>query len=288
MATAKSKSISINDQLVSVTQRAAKLRASLDAKQAHTAMEGIKELENSLSRISEVLVPFEQRFSHLQALAGIGQIVNSTLEIDEVLQIVMDTIVRLTEAERGFLMLRDEDGSLKVQVARNFDQANIGSDDLTLSRTITNRVLESGQAVVTNNAAEDPRFAGRESVVGFALRSIVASPLRMRGEVLGVMYMDNRLKSGAFSADDAKLLDAFGEQAAIAIDNAIQVHEREKALKAQIQQLKIEIDEARKARQVSEIVESDYFQKLSEDARRMRERNKALRPDNADQAPSSH
>jgi GAF domain-containing protein len=106
--------------------------------------------------------------------------------------------------------------------------------------------------------------------------------------VLGVMYMDNRLKSGAFSADDAKLLDAFGEQAAIAIDNAIQVHEREKALKAQIQQLKIEIDEARKARQVSEIVESDYFQKLSEDARRMRERNKALRPDNADQAPSSH
>jgi hypothetical protein len=44
---------------------------------------GLKELENSLSRVSELLIPFEQRYSHLQALAGIGQVVNSTLEVDE-------------------------------------------------------------------------------------------------------------------------------------------------------------------------------------------------------------
>ena len=62
MATAKTRPISINDQLVAVTQRAVKLRASLDNQQAQTAIEGIKDLENSLSRISEVLVPFEQRY----------------------------------------------------------------------------------------------------------------------------------------------------------------------------------------------------------------------------------
>src|SRR5512133_2247850 len=110
MATAKPKPISINDQVVSVTQQAAKLRNSLDAAHSASAIDGLKSLENSLSSISEVLIPFEQRYSHLPAVAGIGQVVYSTLVVDEVLQIVRDTIVRLTEADRGFLMLRDERG----------------------------------------------------------------------------------------------------------------------------------------------------------------------------------
>ena len=71
MATSKTKTISINDQLVAITQRAAKVRSSLDANQAGAAVEGIKELENSLSHVSEILISFEQRFGNLQALAGI-------------------------------------------------------------------------------------------------------------------------------------------------------------------------------------------------------------------------
>ena len=105
MATAKTKRISINDQVVTITQQASRLR-KLDEKRSPETLEGLKTLEDSLIHISEILIPFEQQFSHLQALAGIGQVINSTLEVDEVLQVVMDTIVRLTEAERGFLMLR--------------------------------------------------------------------------------------------------------------------------------------------------------------------------------------
>ena len=127
--TAKTKPISINDQLVTITQQSAKLRKSLDEKRAPEAIEGFKSLENSLERISEILIPFEQRYSHLQALAGIGQVVNSTLEVDEVLQIVMDTIVRLTEAERGFLMLRDERGEMVSRVARNWEQESINQNE---------------------------------------------------------------------------------------------------------------------------------------------------------------
>ena len=107
MAIAKTKPVTINDQLVTIAQQSAKLRKSLDPERAPELVEGLKGVENSLERMSEIMIPFEQRYSHLQALAGIGQVVNSTLELDEVLQIVMDTIVRLTEAERGFLMLRD-------------------------------------------------------------------------------------------------------------------------------------------------------------------------------------
>src|SRR5688500_10450861 len=121
MATAKTKRISINEQLIADTQHEATLRNTLDEHRDAKAVERLKSLEDSLERISEILIPFEQQYSHLQALAGIGQVVNSTLEIDEVLQIVMDTIVRLTEAERGFLMLRDErseGGEMVSRIAR--------------------------------------------------------------------------------------------------------------------------------------------------------------------------
>jgi len=61
-----------------------------------------------LSNPSEQAVPKINQYKNLMALVDIGQVINSTLELNEVLRIVMDTIVRLTGAERGFLMLRDE------------------------------------------------------------------------------------------------------------------------------------------------------------------------------------
>ncbi|MDX1377891.1 MAG: GAF domain-containing protein, partial [Anaerolineales bacterium] len=220
MATAKTKPISINDQLVAVTQRASKLRASLGENQEPAAVRGIKELENSLSRISEMLVPFEQRFSHLQALAGIGQVINSTLELDEVLQVVMDTIVRLTEAERGFLMLRNAEGEMETRIARNWEQESINKSEFAISRTIVERVIEGGEAVLTTNAREDPRFDEQESIIAFNLRSILCVPLMVKADLIGVIYTDNRIRSGIFSEADRDLLISFANQAAVAIENA--------------------------------------------------------------------
>ena len=210
----------INDQVVAVTQQFAKLRNSLDSKQAPELTEELKSLENSLERISETLIPFEQRFSHLQALAGIGQVVNSTLELDEVLQIVMDTIVRLMGAERGFLMLRDERGAMVTRIARNWEQESINQNEFAISRTIVERVIGGGEAVLTTNAREDPRFGGHESIIAFNLRSILCVPLMVKSELIGVIYTDNRIRTGIFSDSDRDLLTAFANQAAVAIENA--------------------------------------------------------------------
>ena len=218
--TAKTKPISINDQLITITQQGAKLRNSLDPKRSPEAIEGLKSLENSLERISEILIPFEQRYSHLQALAGIGQVVNSTLEVDEVLQIVMDTIVRLMEAERGFLMLRDEQGEMVSRMARNWEQESINKNEFAISRSIVQRVIDSGEAVLTTNAREDPRFGGQESIIAFNLRSILCVPLMVKNDIIGVIYTDNRIRSGIFSESERDLLIAFANQAAVSIENA--------------------------------------------------------------------
>ena len=220
MDTAKTKPISVNEQVITVTQQFAKLRNSLDSQQPPELVEGLKSLENSLERISEILIPFEQRFSHLQALAGIGQVVNSTLEVDAVLQIVMDTIIRLMGAERGFLMLRDERGEMVTRIARNWEQESINKNEFAISRTIIERVITGGEAVVTTNAREDPRFGGQESIIAFNLRSILCVPLIVKSELIGVIYTDNRIRSGIFSESDRDLLTAFANQAAVAIENA--------------------------------------------------------------------
>jgi PAS domain S-box-containing protein len=220
MSTPKSKPASLNDEIIVITQRAAELRSSLDQKQSSSTIEGLKNLENSLAGVSEILIPFEQRYSHLQALAGIGQVVNSTLEVDEVLQIVMDTIVRLMGAERGFLMLRDERGEMTIRIARNWEQEAVNQNEFAISRTVIQRVIDEGEAVLTTNAREDPRFGGQESIIAFNLRSILCVPLKVKSELIGVIYTDNRIRTGIFSESDRDLLLSFADQAAVAIENA--------------------------------------------------------------------
>jgi len=220
MATSKTKRISINDQVVAITQQATKLRKSLDEKRSPETLEGLKTLEDSLTRVSEVLIPVEQQLSHLLALAGIGQVVNSTLEVDEVLQVVMDTIIRLTEAERGFLMLRDERGEMVIRTGRNWEQESINQSESSISRSIVQRVIDGGEAVLTTNAREDPRFGGQESIIAFNLRSILCVPLVVKTELIGVIYTDNRIRAGIFSESERDLLLAFANQAAVAIENA--------------------------------------------------------------------
>ena len=221
MDSIKAKTISINDQVVAATQQSAKLRNSVEFKHVpQEAVDGLKTLENSLTGISELLIPFEQRFGHLEELAGIGQVINSTLEVDEVLQIVMDTIVRMMGAERGFLMLRDERGEMISRIARNWEQESINQNEFAISRSVVQRVIDGGEPVLTTNAREDPRFGGQESIIAFNLRSILCVPLMVKSELIGVIYTDNRIRTGIFSESDRDLLQAFANQAAVAIENA--------------------------------------------------------------------
>jgi PAS domain S-box-containing protein len=156
----------------------------------------------------------------LLALTTTTQAVNSSLELDEVLQLVMDTIVRLTETERGFLMLRDLQGKMITHVARNWEQESINPNEFAISRTIIQRVIDSGEPVLTTNAQEDPRFGGQESVVAYNLRSILCVPLIAKAELIGVIYADNRIRSGIFKEAEKDLLTVFANQAAMAIENA--------------------------------------------------------------------
>jgi hypothetical protein len=176
-----------------------------------SAIENLDGLAGTLGELGKRLEALETQHSNLRALADIGRVVNSSLELDEVLRIVMDNIIRLTGAERGFLMLRDEKGEMTTQVARNWSQESIKSGEAATSRTVVQRVIESGEAIITTNAQEDQRFSGQASVVALNLRSILCAPLKVKNELIGVIYTDNRIRTGIFSEAERDLLDGAEE-----------------------------------------------------------------------------
>jgi signal transduction histidine kinase len=173
----------------------------------------------------------------LEALYSVSRLLGTSLDLQTVLDQVMDSIIQLTGAERGFLMLRNDDGQVQVMAARNIDQQTLSSDKLKYSRTISNQVIDRGESIVTTNAAEDPRYANQNSIIGQALRSIMATPLRVRGQVTGLVYVDSSAVTGLFDDDDLATLDAFAGQAAIAINNAFLFSTTDQKLTARLEEL---------------------------------------------------
>ncbi len=162
----------------------------------------------------------EEELRSLRALAGIGEVINSSLDLDAVLRIVMDTIIRLVVAERGFLMLPNDQNELTMRVARNWEQESISPADFAISRTIISQVAQDRKPILTTNAQQDPRFVNQDSIVAFNLRSILCVPMLAKAELVGVVYVDNRIRSGIFTRAELDLLTAFGNQASVAIENA--------------------------------------------------------------------
>ena len=191
--------------------------------EANRIVFSLNQLGATLNRLSRQVIQLENDHINLVGLTETGKIVNSTLELNEVLRLVMDTIVRLTGAERGFLMLRESsspEAPLSIRIARNWEKESINPSEFAISQTIINRVVQDGQPVLTTNAQEDPRFGGQESVIAYNLRSILCVPLQVKGEITGVIYTDNRFRAGIFTEATRNLLQAFTNQAAVAIENA--------------------------------------------------------------------
>ena len=197
----------------------------------------LTQLNGSLSRLGKQVKRHDEELKSMRALANIGQVVNSSLELSQVLQIVMDTLVRLTGAERGFLMLRDDQGEMTTRIARNWEQESINASEFAISRTVIDRVMSESQAVMTTNAQEDPRFGGQESIIAYSLRSILCVPLKVKDEITGVIYTDNRIRTGLFSDAERDLLVAFANQAAVAIENA-RLFESVRSTLAEVTELK--------------------------------------------------
>jgi len=105
-------------------------------------------------------------------------------------------------------------------VARNFEGGPVDRPEAEISRSISSEVIGTGRPVLSTSALTDDRFVESKSVRDLHLQSILCVPLVAHDEVLGAIYLDNRMRKHAFGEEDLRVLQTFSAQAAIAISNA--------------------------------------------------------------------
>jgi PAS domain S-box-containing protein len=214
-----------------VTQHIQEMTGVLMAQRELLAQRGLELPMEPVSRLQKVATDLrgmmnlaDDRFvelAQLRELSRTAEIINSQLRLEDVLNEVIDSVIALTGSERGYVVLHDpETGEFGVRLARKMNQNDVQAHELVVSQTIVKRVAEQGEPILTINAQEDPRFQGSASIADYALRSILCVPLKHKGVVIGVIYVDNRMQHGVFTEREQRLVYAFANQAAIAIQNA--------------------------------------------------------------------
>ncbi len=175
-----------------------------------------KTIENS-----ESLRGTQKRLDELTLLYQITNVLNSTLDLSELLSLIMDSIIKVTKAERSLLMLYDKKSeNLELKASHNIDEIDILNKNFKISYSVIKEVAKEGEPILTDNAMRDPRFENINSVIRYGLHSILCVPLKVRDRIIGVIYVDSRIKDRIFSEDSLNLLSAFAAQAAVAIENA--------------------------------------------------------------------
>jgi len=174
---------------------------------------------------SQSILEQERQIARLRTLQEVCCKFNSKLDLEDALANILDEAIRAVGAERGCLLLANQaTDELQVRLCRRLQLSDFDGNLFRFSRTVIERVYREGKPVLTANAAEDPDFTRADSVIRNSLRSILCLPLHSQGEMIGVLYLDNRLKVGQFQEDDLALVKAIADQAAIALRNA-QLHE---------------------------------------------------------------
>jgi len=136
-----------------------------------------------------------------------------------VLQTALEAALDLTEGERGFILIRRQDGVLEAAAARRRDGRPIPDPLDKISRTIVERAVREERPLCVDEARQDAGLQGAPSVNEMRLRAVLCTPFRLEGE-WGAFYLDNRFAAGVFNAATLRLLNAFAGPVAMILRHA--------------------------------------------------------------------
>jgi len=170
--------------------------------------------------LSVRLEKLEHKLSKMETLIDISNALNSTLNLNELLERIIDSIIKLADTDRGFLMLADESGKLEFTIARDDNRRQLEEKDFAISRSIVKEALRKSEPLFISNALEDKRFKEQKSVLDLQLRTAFCVPLRSGDKPIGVIYTDSTKLTDVVTEEDISIISAFASQASIAIENA--------------------------------------------------------------------
>jgi transcriptional regulator with GAF, ATPase, and Fis domain len=161
----------------------------------------------------------------MRRLLDFSRMMAEPADLQPLLEELVDQVVALTKASKGFLVLAEADGTYSVRVARNLERAAISDPAELLSDDIVREVMQSRRAQIISDALSDRRFQNSLSVMNLRLSSVMCAPLQVRGDFLGLIYVGNDAVVDLFRPEQLEALEVFASQAALFIRAARAMNE---------------------------------------------------------------
>lgn len=175
-------------------------------------------------RIKETEGLILEKVRELSAILDVGQAMSALLDYRRLLEFSMDLAMEVTHAERGFIMLQNEEtGELEAVIVRRMGEAG-RIEAMQASSSLIRRCFDTGRTMIIGDISEDPNFASQTSVILNRIRSAAVTPLRIQNSPIGVLYLDHCSKINVFTSQVREILEVFAALASVAIHNARLFH----------------------------------------------------------------
>lgn len=175
--------------------------------------------DNIVLRLEEQRIAIESRYQKLQNLIDASKSINSTLDLDKLLGLILDAATKSIGADRGTLYLVDD---VKKELwSKILQGSNMIEIRLPVGKGLSGFVAEKGETILIPDTYADPRFNPEiDKQSGYRTRNMLCMPMKNKdGKLIGVFQLLNK-KEGAFDAEDVNFIDAFSAHASVAIENA--------------------------------------------------------------------
>jgi phosphoserine phosphatase RsbU/P len=171
---------------------------------------------------------------HLGVLLDVARALGTGLSLEDILTVVVDAAIQLTGTERGVLLLTEPTGGLQTIVARDKQRSTLRPEDLQVSKSVVKRVVTTRRELIVSDTSDEVPSNPQDSMARLALRTVIAIPIdklpvieaidvtiaSRQGELLGVLYLDSRAPTSAFSDLDREVLRTLAREAATVVENA--------------------------------------------------------------------
>ena len=194
-----------------------------DGLETHIRSRLAQELEGRFAPESEIhdINLLRRDYEKLRTAYELSQAIGPQMDLGVLLEQILDKALEIFPADRGVILMRsDQDSELVPMVAKSAASGDLLSENVSISRTIVNTVLEEKEALLSSDAMMDSRFSKAHSIILEQIRSTMSVPLLREDEVLGLIHLDSKIARGAFTEKDLQLLSSFARQAALMIEHS--------------------------------------------------------------------
>ena len=183
----------------------------------------LKQFLPEIKALEQELNLSQRRLGALDALNQLTPIIariESQEDVNKVLAQLLSEAIKLSCADRGFIVLIDEKAEDNFTIHASAGMGTNGNDDTKLSRSLIKQILARGEGIITTNIQNDERFIPGKSLLATNIRSVMATPIRNQDEIIGAIYVDSQLSTNLFTEDDLETFSAFANQTAVALSLA--------------------------------------------------------------------